>query len=370
MNTEKINKDGNDCDVVRRRRFVPSELRLERSPSLWDLIRCQEYLKDCASKGTISNVSACLCVISGLFKSAFRCRYGTFKASFEQLADDSGLSRATVVKKLLELEKVGIIKIKHCGVQRKPNIYTLFVMTDADEGRNATTDNVTALKGAPTYMNQPIPQGGNLEISNNRTNNPIRPENASNYTTPCSQLYQHSITKRTDYNGADNSLCLQRDSYNNISEKDFYISNDKVETEVINNSKKFPSGNINNRNTNVQCSRSTQSQNAAGFSGVDDSRDQRTIMVKINLLNKRLEEIKTKMSNLKPDTDYPSEKDKKRYYELNNQKADLIERLNELYDLAGLGILKLQVPKRYQTTEESQATPSNQSLNGQSNRQT
>ncbi|MGC8743532.1 MAG: helix-turn-helix domain-containing protein, partial [Verrucomicrobiia bacterium] len=270
----------------RRRRFIPSDIPLERSPSLWDLIRCQEYLKDCSSNGKISTICGCICVANALFKIAFRNRCGAFKASLEQIAEDSGLSRATVARKLSELEKVRIVKINRSGAQRKPNTYTLFVMTDDGEQSNPSAPNLTPPTLTPESANHQRLEEEKPQISEHSAMITERLQNAPDSAPQCSQRYQRSLNKITDYATADNRLCSQQDAYKYLSNKEeFYLSNKSTSLKVINNSKNFPDGKSNLTSTKKQDS--GKNLHTGGFSKIDDSRDQRTIMVKVNLLTKR-----------------------------------------------------------------------------------
>jgi hypothetical protein len=73
--------------------------------------------------------------------------------------------------------------------------------------------------------------------------------------------------------------------------------------------------------------------------------DSRTAMVQIKMLQKRLEEIKNQMSELRTDNGFSNDKDKQKYFELKEHKIKLMKKLNIFYQAVGLEELVQPIPE-------------------------
>jgi hypothetical protein len=73
--------------------------------------------------------------------------------------------------------------------------------------------------------------------------------------------------------------------------------------------------------------------------------DRRTAMVQIKMLQKRLEEIKNQMPELRTDNGFLNDKDKQKYFELKEHKIKLMKKLNIFYQAVGLEELVQPIPE-------------------------
>ncbi len=184
-----------------------------------------------------------------------------------------------------------------------------------------------------------------------------KPENPS-VTTPCEPVVCEPVvtdrSRRSDIPPATGRHTAASGTYKEYNIEDKYFK-DKEEKEGV--MKNYFSGKENNPSVQwVHSAGGSDSYGNAkdykdckerknGDSKNEPYLDPRTVMVQINLLRKREEELKEEMAGLKCDGKFLNDNDRKKYFELKEVKNQVIRKLNLLYRTVGLEVMVRNVPE-------------------------
>ncbi|MCX7871821.1 MAG: helix-turn-helix domain-containing protein [Verrucomicrobiae bacterium] len=319
-------------------RFRMTTQPMLNSPMLWDLIRMNQYLRDCRDSGTLKNHAMCVALLNSLATMAYRNRNGTFNASLSELSEGSGLSVNSVQRALKELEKTGVVRVVSNYRRRKPNLYVLMKV------ENISCEDVAESPPVPN-CEQPVNNSGNNGAAGQR----LYPAGHNTYAS-----------QGIDNIATGDSLCPDG-STNKKREIRAFLSNLEERVKRLENKKSsFPPS----PEGGTSKAHAPNTQSAGGSSGLSkdkqggesgsspakngssdantatDKCDKRTLMVIASQLKERIKEFEYSMDRLKRDYGFASDEDMEKYNEYRKKKRAVIERLNQIYDQAGLPELK------------------------------
>jgi hypothetical protein len=313
-----------------QRKFRISEEPIIGSPTLWDLIRMNLYLRNCKNNGKVKNHAFCVAMLYSLVSVAYRKRSGRFSASYNELAKIAGMSYHSAINVIKELQELGMICVLHNKLSHKPNLYILMNIEEVKDEKPLPKETATPVN--------------NRLITRNSEPTPTKPHVSASNTGSSQHEQPMSTTSTTLVDASDTNKDILKEIRNflsNIDERIRRLENKK--SSFHSHSRGTTSGGYAPNHLPAADSSSA----GRGFINPETDpeemmkrADLRTLMVMASMLKSRVREYDIEMDNLKRDYGFASEEDRKAYYECRKKRQAAIARLNKVYDYANLPELK------------------------------